>query len=127
MIDEIIDYINSKVSSYVPIKLDILAQSSESIILRQLPSESVVDRYMDDSRASDFEFLMIAKSMDQLKAIDQLKEYENILDLPEFFDLAEGCQIKIEQNGNIVLVGINDDQSVVYSNSFIVNYLIEGK
>ena len=124
ILDDIKNFINSKVSSYVEIKFDVLGEN-ESIIIRQLPSNSVVDRYMDGSRASDFDFQIFAKSLDQEKAIAQLKEYETVLDLPTMFKLTENCSVKIEPDTDVRFVLANPDKTVVYSNSFKLEYFIE--
>lgn len=126
IINDLIDYIDSQTSSYAVIKVDVLDQASESIILRQLPSDAVETRYMDESRASEFDFAMMAKSMDQVKAINQLLEYQKVLDIPEDFDLSDDCQIKVEPTSNPILSSINEDQSVVYTSSFTLKYFIEG-
>lgn len=125
IINDLLDYIDSKVTSYVAIRTDILGQD-ESIILRQLPSEAVVTRYMDGSRESSFDFAMMAKSMDQVKAINQLLVYQDILDIPNDLQLTEDCSIKVEPTSNPILSGTNEDQSVVYTSSFTLEYFIEG-
>lgn len=121
---DILQYIESKTTSYAQIQVDVL-EDGEAISIRQLPSNNNITRYMDGSRAGEFDFAMIAKSDDRQKAIDQLEIYEGILDLPEFFCLEDQSSVKIEPLNDIRFDSINLDNRTVYTNTFRCEYVKE--
>lgn len=124
LVKDVKDFINSKTTSYAQIFVDVIEENGESISIRQLGSDNNVERYMDGTRVGNFDFAMFAKSSDQEKAIAQLEVYESILDLPVEFQLTDQCAIKIEPNSDVRFVGINEDQTTLYSNTFKAEYTI---
>lgn len=124
IVEDILNFINSKTTSYAQIFVDVL-EDGEAIAIRQMPSNNKSQGYMDKSRTGEFDFEMITKSNDQQKAIDQLEVYEDLLDLPSFFILTDQCSIKIEPLVSIRFIGTADDLRTTYASTFRVEYIKE--
>lgn len=123
---DVVNYINSKTTSFAPILVDDIGEG-ESIAIRQLPSNNIVNVYLDGSRNSNFEFSMFAKSVDKALAINQLNEYEKILNFPSWFQLTDECKVKVAPRGGVSFSGSADNNTTLYVNDFTLEYIIERK
>ena len=123
LLNNIIDFIASKVSSYAALYVNAFpGESTEEIIVSAEPSEPIVHRYLDGSEEGEQLFSIRARSTSQKTARDQLDAYREILDLAELTEISGAVSIKCEPTASPVLVSKSESGVYEYSASFRLEY-----
>lgn len=121
IIADLVDWVNGNIVNYATVYPDTLTDASDSICLRTEPGAVVEQRYMDGSRAGDYQFSAYCKSLSKETAISQLTEYIKKLDL-EDFNLTGRTNITCEPLTEPHYVSKADNGELIYTASFHLNY-----
>jgi len=125
LMSEINARLAQKITLYAtPIYIDALPKAvPEAIMSRQDPGP-VETRYMDGSRAGDFNFSYYAKSKTRLTANNQLDAIVAALDLVTLSAITGVTAVSIEVTTNPFFEGETDKHEYVYTVSFTFSYVI---
>jgi len=127
ILQEVIDYLLTKLTPYATIQLDVFpGDSHEEIIIRATPSQAVENRYMDGSRAGQYQFGFYCKSLDTEMPRQQLDAIVDALDLPGMEQISQATLAKIEVVSSPSLVSKAENGEYVYTAGFRLDYIKGG-
>lgn len=128
ILQEVNAYLLTKLTPYATVQLDVFpGNSHEEIIIRTQPSQAVETRYMDGSRAGQFQFSYYAKSENTETPRQQLDAIIDALDLPGMEQISEATLAKIEVVSSTVLVSKTENGEYIYSAGFRLDYIKGGQ
>ncbi len=98
---------------------------ADEIMCRMEPGSAIDQRYLDGGRTGTFSFAYYSKSTDMNAARDSLDQIISVLDLPTFTDIGYETRIKIEPVSTTAFVQKTDQNELVYTASFKLEYYKE--
>lgn len=127
ILQEVVTYLLTKLTPYATIQLDAFpGDSHEEIIIRADPSKAVETRYLDGSRAGEYQFAFYTKSMDTETGRQQLDAIVDALDLPGMEQISQATLAKIEVVSSPALVSKAENGEYVYTAGFRLDYIKGG-
>ena len=122
ILDNIITFLTAKVVLYSAVFIDMFPTiDGDSLMIRADPGRPVETRYMNESRAGQFDFSFYARSEDGKKAYEQLCDIQSALDL-KMFPLTTLTLVSIEPTSGPSLVQKTEAGQYTYTAGFRLDY-----
>lgn len=126
IINDINNYVNSKITPYALIRQNIFQASddeTEEIICRTDPSSLNESTDLSGKKSGAYNFSYYAKSIDQLKAETQLNDIIRVLNLSTYKNITNILSVKIDVLTSPLFVSFTEKQEYVFTCSFRLSYI----